>query len=433
MLARPLVLPPVSPITRSVFGMARGGAPRNAFSAAKLAIEQDAGNVSILVVGDSTGNETTEWPYLFGQWLATEHPTHSVSYRLWNDSGNTYDAAVSLGAGSGGNTIRLWNASVAGAHPMYLIGSKLAASITATNPNLVIWNHGHNLASAGTLSPSLARGGFLSATEQVRQALPGVPQAFFLQNPRRDDSQMAVVFEEMRDVAGDYGDVRLLDVYSRFLAAGKPAGWYADNVHPNSTGQAEFLAVIEATWRAARVAAYTAADAFLETVGTNILTASNFGDGAAYAGGVPTGWSALASATVAVDAAIFDAGRSQSLKITGTTGGSGMFLQTTNIDALKGNKATLAVRQYVPPGSASSVGRIGLLYNNGTNTFITSPTQGDIATGGFRWNIISGVEIPSNAVHVRAYLYCDTAANVSSAAYYDRAILVPGDVPRDLM
>lgn len=45
---------------------------------------------SHLILGDSTGNATNEWVYKYAQALGQRYPTHSVVYRLWDDTLQEY-------------------------------------------------------------------------------------------------------------------------------------------------------------------------------------------------------------------------------------------------------------------------------------------------------------------------------------------------------
>jgi len=52
----------------------------------------DAGlDAAIGIITDSTGNAVDEWVYLTVADIAARHPTHRVSYRLWNDTTKGYD------------------------------------------------------------------------------------------------------------------------------------------------------------------------------------------------------------------------------------------------------------------------------------------------------------------------------------------------------
>lgn len=396
---------------------------------AKSEIQQGTSDVSLLVVGDSTGNETTEWVYLFAQWLGAQYPTHSVSYRLWNDTSNVYDAAVAVSTGSGARTIRIWNASVAGTQPLYLMGAKLTPATGVTPaPKLVIWNHGKNLVSAG--ADSLYRGGFLQGIEQVRLALPGVAHAAMRQSPNRDDTNMAPVVAQLDYLAQDYRDLELVDVYSKFIAAGKASSLYLDNVHPSASGSQLFLQAMQESWSAALVQSTSAFPALISSIGTNLLTGITKFSNPAYTGGLPSGW-ANTSTTLTADTTIKDAGATQSLKFVNATAGAAIY-QQLSATALQGKTVTLAARQYVPAGMSATTGRIAILVNNGANTTVAIGSVGNQANDGWRWLMIAGVPIPTDAIYLRAYLYCDSAANAGSTVYYDRAILVEGSVPRNI-
>lgn len=408
-----------SPATGSI-SATRGS---SAFALARTYIETDSKDVHILVVGDSTGNETTEWPYLFGQWLFAQYPSHSVDYRLYNDGANSYDAAISLGTGNGSRKITIWNASIGGSTPFYLIGSKRATAIDAVSPDLMIFNYGHNVVTAGGLTQ--IRSEMLQGTEAVREAHPSVPLAMFTQNPRRDDSDYANVNQAIREVVAGYGDVTLIDAYTPFINAGKPSAWYGDNIHPTGAGKTAFLDALTAQWRSG---SFDLAQAFMAQDGANLLPNGDF---AAFSGPVPDSWLAINSPTCTKELTIVDGSSPYSVKITGTTGQARIRAGATSIAGLVGGKASLAVRAYIPSGSASSVGRIGLSYVAGGTTIINTRATTD-KQGGWHWIIVSGMDIPANATAVDATLYCDTSANASSAAYYDRAILVAGEFPRDM-
>lgn len=68
----------------------------------------DTLGMSITVLGDSTGNETTEWVYLLTNWLATKYPAYGIRYRLWDDATQEYSAASLIRTGpSGERSLRL--------------------------------------------------------------------------------------------------------------------------------------------------------------------------------------------------------------------------------------------------------------------------------------------------------------------------------------
>lgn len=404
----------------------------SSFSATKSAIQVGAADINILVIGDSTGNETTEWVYLFGQWLVTEYQTHSVSYRLWDDGGGVYAAPVTLGTGSGPRTIHIWNASVAGAASFYFTGSKQAAAVDAVPADLIVFNMGKNNV-VGTQS-IMERGEFLQGIEAARLSKPSAAVATFLQSPNRDDNEMASGVAEMAAAANLYGDVRVLDAYSKFIALNKDPSLYTDNIHPSASGTQLWLETIQSAWRVSSIS--TGLDpvgALLAESGTNLLAHAKFADAADYIGGTPTGWVALVGGTGAVETTIKDTGAAQSMKVTGTTAQAGFryTLDASGLAAVKAGNATFAVRGHVPLGSAASVGRVDVRYVDGGTTVVTSRAT-TASQGAFRWLIIPGLSVPASATSFSVNIYCDTAANASSAAYYDRAVLVAGNIPRNM-
>jgi hypothetical protein len=422
------ILPPVGSVVNPL-GRASLARRVAALFAAKSSIQQNAGDVSLVVIGDSTGNETTEWVYLFAQWLATQYLTHSVSYRLWNDAGNVYDAAVAISTGSGSNTIRIWNASISGTQPLYLMGAKLSPAVTVTPAaSLVVWNHGKNLVSAG--ADSLYRGGFIQGMDQVRRFLPGVAHAALRQSPNRDDNNMAPVVAQLDSIAHAYNDLALVDVYWKFIAAAKSPTLYLDNLHPSSAGSQLFLQAMQEAWTAASIPTASAFAAFVSSLGTNLLTGITKFSDPAYTGGLPSGWANTAT-TMTADATVKDAGAAQSMKFVNTSAGANIY-QQLDATALRGKTVTLAVRQYVPTGMSSTTGRIAILVNNGASVTTSVAAVGNQANDGWRWLMIAGLAVPSDAVFLRAILYCDTATNVDSTVYFDRAIFVAGDLPRNI-
>ena len=56
----------------------------------------------ILVMGDSTGNETTEWFYKTMEWLANKYPAYTFLHHLWNDTNQSYNTPTVLQTGSAG-------------------------------------------------------------------------------------------------------------------------------------------------------------------------------------------------------------------------------------------------------------------------------------------------------------------------------------------
>jgi hypothetical protein len=63
----------------------------------------------LTVLGDSTGNETTEWPYLLAQWLGSQYPSCRVQHALWNDTNQRYDPWTVVQAAAGERYVAFTN------------------------------------------------------------------------------------------------------------------------------------------------------------------------------------------------------------------------------------------------------------------------------------------------------------------------------------
>lgn len=57
---------------------------------------------TLAVVGDSTGDELTEWVYLLAQWLATKFPAYTFLYRKFSDASQSYPTPAVLSTGTAG-------------------------------------------------------------------------------------------------------------------------------------------------------------------------------------------------------------------------------------------------------------------------------------------------------------------------------------------
>jgi hypothetical protein len=380
----------------------------------------DGNDATILAIGDSTGNGADEWIYLFAADLADKYPTHSVIYHLY-DAGavggaNAWGSPVSVSTGSTAAELHIWNASVATTNPTYLLGARKAVAIDSVTPDMIIWNHGQNTTS---FTDEVKRDCFFMGFENVRLSHPGVPAVVMLQNPRRDDDLMASVISTVREICDLYGDVTYIEGYNRFIAAGKPAGWYTDEIHPNATGSAELAAAAIAVFVSSGRVSRPVEQAFLATLGSNLLPNGDF---SAWPGALPTSWSSANSATATKELTIKPVGAAYSALIEGTTAQAGIFAAPSSPG---GKTVTLAALVFVPTGSALGVGR-QRISEDGLTEFSYG---GLIPQGGWFWSIMS-FTFTAAPTTARAFALCDTSANAGSKAYFAQMSLVEGIVPR---
>jgi hypothetical protein len=156
----------------------------------------------ILVLGDSTGNDTNEWVYLVTSTLGARFPTHTFKYSLWN--GTSYPAPTTMSTGSGPRTVTVYNGSVAGSRTLYPPGGRWAVMVAAQTPELIFVNYGHN---QGTTAPALWRSVYLPHTEALSEEHRGAGIVLMLQNPSTVDNYQAqrnAVWEQIAQERG-YG------------------------------------------------------------------------------------------------------------------------------------------------------------------------------------------------------------------------------------
>lgn len=408
-------------------------------SAAKAAVLADSGDVNILVIGDSTGDASDEWVYLFATDIGNLYPTHSVElvpFQNFTSKPGAYGAPVSISTGSGANTIRFHNCSVSLTIPAEWVGVQWANAIDSVpTPDLIIWNHGHNISSS-YFDPTI-RGSFSSAFETVRARFPASPQAAVLQNPRRDDDQQAVKIQALQWLASRRLDLTLIDFYSHWIAAGKPAGWYTDNMHPNAAGSAENASVALTAWNATIGGTADVGAPWIDTIGTNLLVNGDFAD---WSGAAPANWTPISgTVTTTKDTVVkADAGDAYSLKLEYNTAGSTrQDLSSGARASLAGKTCTLAVLAAINPASPRLVPGLSIL--------IGAPSTGNITysggvvfssqypqSGRFLWGFLQGVPVPADVTTIRATLTIGTSPVAGDFVHIQRAVLVEGDLPKDM-
>lgn len=410
-----------------------GGAVLSAFSAAKAAIIADAGDVNILVMGDSTGDYTDEWVYLFAQWLGTQYPAHSVSYRLFNNGTNVYGAATTISTGSGSNTIRIWNACVGGTAPVSLmLAPKYAAAVEAISPNLIIWNYGHNLNSGYGPNILSLDSAYSPWMERVQATHPSAQIAVFSQNPDRDDNLYAPRYAMLQSMAADKPGLTLLDSYAKFIAAGKSPALYSDNIHPSASGTQLYLAALTEVWDRSSAQA-TTTEAWLASTGTNLLLNGDF---ASFTPPTLTSWYVTPNATVTKELAIVDGSDAYSLKVEQTGASQGYVRQALSAGNLATAKAagsvSFAVRRYMPASADSLTGQLFVDIAGPTASTRIAYALNTRLEDEWHWMFIRDITIPSDATAVTFYLYSSSTNRANAIAYFSRAVVVAGDIPRDM-
>lgn len=409
-----------------------GVLPTNAFTAVKNLIVANARDVNILMIGDSTGDTTSEWIYKFFDALTIS--SHSIVYHPWDDTGGVYTTPVTLFTGTGVNTLHIWNASVGGSRGVYFLGTKYANAVVATEPDLVIFNTGINNSAAG--NQTLIRSELMSVYAQIQRSFPEAAFAAVLQNPNRDSTVITSVVAAWEDIAALRPGLTLVDTHARFLALDKASSLYTDAIHPNTTtGTQLYVDAAIAAWSRGYRGDHTPDAPWFDTEGADLLLNGDF---ALFSGAAPDNWTKTANLTSVKELTIIDPLGNPGWSVKLTDAGGSAFsrltqtLGTTPRDTIRGQTITIAARVYIPANMPQGAGRLAFAFSSvsmGTTTHTTrTETTG---RDGWRDIILAGIPVPTDATSPVVSLYYDSAIpSVANSVYWGRAAMFVGLVPK---
>lgn len=370
-------------------------------------------DASILLVGDSTGNEVGEWYYRFAQGVAVANAAWTVRHALWNDGTGAFDAPTIIQAGTGPRVLTFWNGSIAGSIATRHAGDNFDAVIVATAPDLIFNSYGHNGGS-----PVLGQVDYYNCLfARVDRHSPDIPVIVIGQNPTLSDETMAPKVDAFRAMAARRG-YGFIDVHAAFKQDPRPLSeLLADEVHPNNAGSQLWADTVLAAFNASR---------------------AMYGGGALAPSSLLKSWSRLqdfrswALANIdepTTDTAHFETlGYSVNLASTAAANAWAYDLAVTSSDiiAVRGQYVTFAVWMRVDPSNPESSGRLEVADDFGSTT--AYPT---LQYDGFVLFSCTH-RVNEAATYVRVYIY-PTVEAVSGAVQIDRATLALGLSPIDIL
>ncbi len=234
----PVENPSTNPLAFDAMGKALGvGYVQNGNVMSKLKSAQQ--DINILVIGDSTGNETTEWVYLLLQKIAVDFPAWTIKWQVFIDgSPGAYDPVVTIQTGTGPRTLMVYNCSVPGQGYDYLDQNpSRAAVVVATEPDLTIISYGYNS------NFTTYRGYILHVVKLVQNFYPRSEFMLVAQPPKgaanSDAANHILRSMSVRKLATDEG-FGLIDALQAFLDYGNYSAdlIQGDTIHPNPAGSA---------------------------------------------------------------------------------------------------------------------------------------------------------------------------------------------------
>lgn len=217
-----------------------GSADPTAVTAAagfRAKVAAGASDVDLAVIGDSTGDATTEWVYRLGQRLAARHRTHSVRYRLWNTTTHAWSGWTTVQTGTGARTISIHNMSMAGWSEVHW-ATELPAAAAGVTPDLAFVSLGHNSTTGSSFTTTY--GAFVA---QVAAGWPAAALVLIAQNPGtvtpadQNDRRTRIIAVA---TGGGWGWVDVFTLFGGLSPITSPQTYYSDTVHPGPIGSSRW-------------------------------------------------------------------------------------------------------------------------------------------------------------------------------------------------
>ena len=403
------------------------------------AMAQDSRDVSLLVLGDSTGVDGVpagggvNWVRRVAVALGQRYPAYTVEYRTWTDDAGaisgSWAAPVQLQAGSGTYKLTVWNGSVGGKVESYPLGGRFAAMVDTPVPDLVFLGYGHNN-GAETFR---FRWRMTALVERILWQQPQAEVVLLTQNPATaNTSQQARVGEIMRLARQKSLPIaHTLRAFQRD-PRGVAALLNGDGIHPNADGSQLWADVVlgqlrEPTYREAHLQRPSG----LTIAGESLLVNGAFEE---WDAGSPVGWT-LANATVSQDATNRFPGSSVGCKVEPTAPQAfGSYLrQDLPLERVRGRVVTVIAWLHVPSGQANDV-RLGIVgLSDSASNSTTGTTRASQQCRDSLYCEVIQRRIPADATFARVLLYGTTGNHAGTVVTFARACAVIGDEVREFL
>lgn len=405
--------------------------------------------VSILYVGDSTGNEPIEHIYLEAKALGLQFPRYTVNYRLWNDTSRTYDAAVTIQTGTGTTppVLTVWNCSVSGFATFHFIGDRFTQAFETLPepPDTIFISHSHNMLDVSTPNLRAAfRPNMLALTEELTQVYPDAGVILMSQNPTYvtgRETWQSIKATELQGLAARRG-YGFIDIHQAFQDTGHPIDYVkVDKVHPTTSADAPVSPNGSQLWADTVMAALNykgAAPSLTQRTSYFADTAKSLIPNTEFATwtdpGFPDGWT-LTNVLAEKDTVNFETG-TYGLKLTAVATG-GAYAQFSATPAslgikglVSGRYVTVGIRVFVP--ATNTLAGVGLSVRDQTGA--AGQRRVDISSstrGRFHWLYATKkIESPGTLLVVQLSPQWSGTYAATNTMTVDRIRVVEGDVPR---
>jgi len=397
-------------------------------------------DVKILCLGDSIDIGLAQWYGQLGYWLGTQWPAYTFVYYHWDDPTQAW-VTYPLTTGTGARTVRVYNGAVGGMNTSYPLGDRLEKLVGLTQPDLVLIAYLANETDDTVARASHFRDRYAAVTESV---LATAPQAGIVVcgKPGKPLTPNSVEYRSvaLRDLARAKG-FGYIDFYGAFVAT--DPNWATtlistvDQVHPTVAGQTVMFeeAKRHFTYRRGVQTMTQPVSSLTEPV-KNLLINGDFAD---WTGAFPASWLDLYSpsprSTAAKNVALFETGTwSAKLTPTVTSVPEVTIYQVVNVRRFRGQWVTLAARVRVDPTQANRValGHTTLYVVDGAGATVHESSSTVGTPDGFAW-VVNSLRIPPDATTLQCWLSTRSTGTGAAEASWDRAVLAPGILPRDMI
>jgi len=385
-------------------------------------------DVNMLICSDSTAEMASSWIKQAAPMIAALFPTHQVKIRdIVTGTPPTWGSSTIYGSGT--YTITIWNSSVAGMSWEYNMDiNRREPMIVQPKPDVVIFSYGHNenyaLAQVGNMQTGHDK--MVACVESIRSFIPDTAVVMMSQNPltgtdRDKASQYRSAMYRRYALNRGYGFINICQAFfddGRVIADTLVS---ADKVHPTTAGHLlwanEFMRHLRGSNTSQVMPMQPPA---FSQGGRNYITNSTL---RLTTGALPD-WT-LNNLTVTSYTG-FSEVTSSSLKLTNISASLGYMDFPLPINAFRGQYVTFAVRMYIPSGSPSGAGRVGLITSD--DTYFSDLWTG--TRGQWFWRTVTGRVQPFSTT-VKVQIGVTTSAEASTV-YVDRASVVIGTSPADV-
>lgn len=205
------------------------------------AMDYNLADINIVVLSDSTGDETGEWPDLFTRnYMPAQYPAYTVTLRTFNTGTVVYNSLTTIQTGNiaSPKTLAVYDGGASGQGAPY--GLTNIATLIPVVPDVVIISYGHN----DNVTATNQRKNYYQLIRAIKEKYPYTKILCIGQNPKTvgaaNYANQFVNVVEIERLCGEMG-IAFINVMRAYLDYNSYSTLLVDTTHPNSAGSALYL------------------------------------------------------------------------------------------------------------------------------------------------------------------------------------------------